>query len=205
MSAASASARANLPSRRARPCARICLCWSTPNVRATIILARLIDSPPTRSSDRCSPTSPRRSYGLDQTRPGLADASLARRPPCRAPIPSSIHGARIRPARTMIAFAMLWFTCNLSSSRAFTGPLFCGEGAAVSQRLRPELCIVPMAVILLHVADPRFRSRVISMRVPLLMYGMPMGPAAVGTTGRAGAGFSGHRRAVQPGPHRFRR
>jgi hypothetical protein len=84
----------------------------------------------------------------------------------------SIHGARIRPARTMLAGAIAWFTLNLVFSW-MSDPLL-GEVVLFVAGFVQSFCMIPMAVLLLRVADPHFRGRVMGVRM-LAVYGMPLG------------------------------
>jgi len=84
----------------------------------------------------------------------------------------STHGARIRPARTMVTAAILWFLGNLVFSW-ITVP-FLGETMLVLIGFVQSFCMVPMAVILLRTADPKFRGRVMGVRM-LAVYGLPIG------------------------------
>jgi MFS family permease len=84
----------------------------------------------------------------------------------------STHGARIRPARTMVACALLWFVGNLVFSWVETPRI--GEPLLFVIGFIQSFCMVPMAVILLRTADPAFRGRVMGVRM-LAVYGLPMG------------------------------
>ena len=110
-------------------------------------------------------------YGLDQTGLGWLLATYAGGA-LLGSIVLSTHGAWIRPARTMVVAALLWFSLNLAFSwvRAvgWGAPLLFVTGFVQS------FCMVPMAVILLRTADPAFRGRVMGVRM-LAVYGLPMG------------------------------
>ena len=84
----------------------------------------------------------------------------------------STHGAWIRPARTMMACAILWFVCNLAFSWVQTPRI--GEPLLFLTGFVQTFCMVPMAVLLLRTADPAFRGRVMGVRM-LAVYGLPMG------------------------------
>ena len=81
-------------------------------------------------------------------------------------------GARIRPARTMLAGAVAWFSLNLVFSW-LCDPLL-GEVVLFVAGFAQSFCMIPMAVLLLRVADPQFRGRVMGVRM-LAVYGMPVG------------------------------
>ncbi|HZP99809.1 MAG TPA: MFS transporter [Reyranella sp.] len=145
--------------------------WSTPDVRAATLLAFLMNFAAYPLVGSLLAHVAKDIYGLDQT--GLAwllavYASGA----LLGSIILSTHGAWIRPARTMVASALLWFMLNLAfswaTSAAWGAPLLFVTGFVQS------FCMVPMAVILLRTADPAFRGRVMGVRM-LAVYGLPMG------------------------------
>jgi hypothetical protein len=110
-------------------------------------------------------------YGLGQTGLGwliacFAGGALA------GSIAISTHGAHIRPARTMLVCAIGWFGLNLVFSWV-TAPLW-GEVLLFVAGFVQSFCMIPMAVLLLRVADPAFRGRVMGVRM-LAVYGMPLG------------------------------
>jgi hypothetical protein len=84
----------------------------------------------------------------------------------------STNGARIRAARTMIVFALAWFSLNFVFSW-ITNPAI-GQPLLFVIGFSQSFCMVPMAVILLRTADPAFRGRVMGVRM-LAVYGLPMG------------------------------
>ena len=59
-----------------------------------------------------------------------------------------------------------------------------------------SFCMVPMAVLLLRVADPAFRGRVMGVRM-LAVYGLPLGLLLSGPLVEH-AGFAVDRLALQP-------
>jgi predicted MFS family arabinose efflux permease len=145
--------------------------WSTPDVRAATLLAFLMNFAAYPIVGQLLAYVAKDIYGLDQTGLGwliaiYASGALA------GSIVLSINGARVRAARTMIAFALVWFSLNLIFSwiadPAIGRPLLFVIGFAQS------LCMVPMAVILLRTADPAFRGRVMGVRM-LAVYGLPLG------------------------------
>jgi MFS family permease len=145
--------------------------WSTPDVRAATILACLMNFAAYPIISSLLAHVAKDIYHLDQTGLGWLIAIYASGALVGS-ILLSTHGARIRPARTMVAFALLWFACNLAFSWVETPHL--GEALLFVSGFTQSLCMVPMAVILLRTADPAFRGRVMGVRM-LAVYGLPMG------------------------------
>jgi predicted MFS family arabinose efflux permease len=110
-------------------------------------------------------------YGLGQTGLGWLIACFAGGA-LLGSIAISIHGARIRPARAMLAGAVAWFTLNFAFAWIET-PLW-GEVVLFLAGFVQSFCMIPMAVLLLRVADPKFRGRVMGVRM-LAVYGLPIG------------------------------
>jgi hypothetical protein len=145
--------------------------WSTPDMRALMLLAFLVNFAAYPLVGSLLAYVAKEVYGLDQTGLGgliacYAGGALA------GSIAISVRGANIRPARTMLICAVGWFSLNL---------LFCWISSAVAGALVlfvagfvQSFCMIPMAVLLLRVADPRFRGRVMGVRM-LAVYGMPLG------------------------------
>jgi Na+/melibiose symporter-like transporter len=145
--------------------------WSTPDVRAATLLAFLMNFAAYPIVSSLLPHVARDIYGLDQTGLGWLIASFAGGA-LTGSILLSTFGARIRPARTMIACAIGWFACDLVFSWVeiprIGAPLLFVAGLVQS------FCMVPMAVLLMRTADPAFRGRVMGVRM-LAVYGMPLG------------------------------
>lgn len=145
--------------------------WSTPDVRAATLLAFLMNFAAYPIVGSLLAYVAKDIYHLEQTGLGwliaiYASGALA------GSIILSTHGARIRPARTMIACALLWFACNLAFSWVKTPAI--GEPLLFVTGFVQSFCMVPMAVILLRTADPAFRGRVMGVRM-LAVYGLPLG------------------------------
>jgi predicted MFS family arabinose efflux permease len=145
--------------------------WSTPDMRASMLLAFLVNFAAYPLVGSLLAYVAKDVYGLGQTGLGwliacFAGGALA------GSIVISTHGAHIRPARTMLAAAVGWFGLNLVFSW-ITVPLW-GELLLFVSGFIQSFCMIPMAVLLLRVADPAFRGRVMGMRM-LAVYGMPLG------------------------------
>ena len=89
----------------------------------------------------------------------------------------SLMGRRLRPARMMIVFALVWYALLLGfvlmPNATFGRVMLVLAGCAQS------FSMVPMAVMLLHSAGERFRGRVMGVRM-LAIYGLPLGLLAAG-------------------------
>jgi predicted MFS family arabinose efflux permease len=145
--------------------------WSTPDVRAAMLLAFLMNFAAYPFVGSLLAYVAKDIYALDQRGLGWLIACFAAGA-LAGSILLSTHGARIRPARSMIVCAILWFAGNMVFSW-ITVP-FAGEVMLVVIGFVQSFCMVPMAVILLRTADPKFRGRVMGVR-NLAVYGLPLG------------------------------
>ena len=145
--------------------------WSTPDVRAATLLAFLMNFAAYPFVGQLLAHVAKNIYGLDQSGLGwmiscFALGALA------GSLTLSTRGAWIRPARTMLVGAILWFSLNFVFAW-ITVPLH-GEILLVAIGFVQSLCMVPMAVLLLKTADPAYRGRVMGVRM-LAVYGLPLG------------------------------
>jgi len=145
--------------------------WSTPDVRAATLLAFLMNFTAYPFVGSLLAHVAKDIYALDQRGLGWLIACFAAGA-LAGSITLATNGARIRPARTMIVSALLWFLGTLAFSW-ITAPLW-GEAMLVAIGFVQSFCMVPMAVILLRTADPAFRGRVMGVRM-LAVYGLPLG------------------------------
>lgn len=145
--------------------------WSTPDMRAVMLLAFLINFSAYPLVSSLLAYVAKDIYGLDQTGLGLLIACFAGGA-LTGSITISTHGARIRPARTMLGCAIVWFLLNLVFSWVVSP--FWGQVVLFLAGFAQSFCMIPMAVLLLRVADPDFRGRVMGVRM-LAVYGMPLG------------------------------
>ena len=145
--------------------------WSTPDMRALMLMAFLMNFAAYPLVGSLLAYVAKDIYSLDQTGLGWLIACFAGGA-LLGSIAISIHGARIRPARTMLAGAIAWFTLNFAFSWIATP--FWGEVVLFLAGFVQSFCMIPMAVLLLRVADPKFRGRVMGVRM-LAVYGLPIG------------------------------
>ena len=150
--------------------------WSLPAMRAVMLLAFLVNLAAYPLVGSMLAYVARDIYGLGQTGMGwllacFSGGALA------GSIIISTHGAGIRAARTMLVCALLWFALNLAFAWIET-PLW-GQVVLFLAGFVQSFCMIPMAVILLRIADPPFRGRVMGVRM-LAVYGMAVGLLLVG-------------------------
>jgi predicted MFS family arabinose efflux permease len=145
--------------------------WSTPVVRAVMLLAFLVNFAAYPLTGSLLAYVAKDVYGMDQTGLGWLIASFAGGA-LAGSILVSLYGAHIRPARTMIVCALVWMACNLVFSWLTT--LVAGEIVLFVSGLFQSFCMIPMSVILLRVTDPALRGCVMGVRM-LAVYGMPLG------------------------------
>ena len=145
--------------------------WGSPDMRATMMLAFLVNFAAYPLVGSLLAYVAKSVYGLDQTGLGWLVASFASGA-LLGSILVSMNGARIQPARTMIAGALVWFALNLAFSW-IRSPGW-GEALLFAAGLTQSFCMVPMAVLLLRGAAPALRGRVMGVRM-LAVYGLPLG------------------------------
>lgn len=145
--------------------------WSTPVVRAVMLLAFLVNFAAYPLVGSLLAYVAKDIYGLDQTGLGWLIASFAGGA-LAGSITISMYGAHVRPARTMLVCTVIWLSLNLVFSW-ITTPL-AGEAVLFVAGFAQSFCMIPMAVILLRVTNPALRGCVMGVRM-LAVYGLPMG------------------------------
>jgi Na+/melibiose symporter-like transporter len=145
--------------------------WSTPDMRALMLLAFLVNFAAYPLVGSLLAYVAKDVYGLGQTGLGWLIACFAAGALVGS-IAISTHGAHIRPARTMLVCAVVWFSLNLVF--AWVESHFWGEVVLFVAGFVQSFCMIPMAVLLLRVAEPDFRGRVMGVRM-LAVYGLPIG------------------------------
>jgi predicted MFS family arabinose efflux permease len=147
-----------------------------PPLMATLCLAFLVNFLAYPLTGGLLPFVARDIYGIDQQGlslllAGFSGGALA------GSISLSIWGPRLPPARTALAAALLWFPLLLLFARiadAGTGMVL-----LVIIGFVQSYCMVPMTVVLLRVAEPAYRGRVMGLRM-LAIYGLPVGLLGAG-------------------------
>jgi hypothetical protein len=89
----------------------------------------------------------------------------------------SLGGRRWRPARLILAAGFVWYGFLLLFSHV--GSPVVGAMLLAAAGFAQSLCMVPLAVMLLRASDPRFRGRVMGVRM-LAIYTLPLGLLASG-------------------------
>lgn len=145
--------------------------WSTPVVRAVMLLAFLVNFAAYPLVGSLLAYVAKDVYGLDQTGLGWLLASFAAGALVGS-IVLSMYGAYIRPARTMIVCGVIWLGLNLVFSWIKVPVI--GEAVLFAVGFVQSFCMVPMAVILLRITNPALRGCVMGVRM-LAVYGLPMG------------------------------
>lgn len=145
--------------------------WSTPVVRAVMLLAFLVNFAAYPLVGSLLAYVAKDIYRLDQTGLGWLIASFAGGA-LAGSVVISTHGARIRPARTMIVCALTWLVFNLAFSWVTSSTA--GEAILFVAGFAQSFCMIPMAVILLRVTNPALRGCVMGVRM-LAVYGLPLG------------------------------
>ena len=157
--------------------------WGTPGVHATMWIALLVNATAFPLTNGLLPYVAKNVYGTDETGLGYLAASFAG----GALIGSFVlmfAGTRMRLARVMIVSSAAWYVALLAFAHA--GGLSGGTASLVLAGLMQGLSMVSLSAILMHAADPRFRGRVMGVRM-LGIYGLPLGLLAAGAlVGRIG-------------------
>jgi MFS family permease len=150
--------------------------WDTPASLAAMWLAFLVNMTAFPLTLGLLPYVAREIYHVGQTGLGSLIASFAAGA-LAGSIAVSFFGRSIRPARMMIGYTGVWYVMLL----AFIHVPGIGGGRLmlVAAGFAQSLCMVPMAVMLLHGAGARFRGRVMGVRM-LAIYGLPIGLLAAG-------------------------
>jgi len=84
----------------------------------------------------------------------------------------SLFGRRVMPGRQMIVAALCWHIVLIAFVHMPSVPL--ASAVLVLAGMSQSMSMVPLAVMLLHIAGPRFRGRVMGVRM-LAIYGLPVG------------------------------
>jgi MFS family permease len=150
--------------------------WTTPGVHATMWIALLVNATAYPLTNGLLPHVAKNVYGTDETGLGYLAASFAG----GALIGSAVlmlAGTRMRLARVMIVSSAGWYVALLVFAHA--GGLSGGTASLVLAGFMQSLSMISLSAILMHTADPRFRGRVMGVRM-LGIYGLPLGLLAAG-------------------------
>ena len=148
----------------------------SPQSLAAMLLAFMVNMTAFPMTLGLLPFVARNIYHIGQTGLGTLSASFAAGA-LTGSIAVSMAGRRLRPARMMMIFAVVWYLLVLAFVWMPTPAL--GRVMLVAAGLAQSLSMVPMAVMLLHSAGPQFRGRVMGVRM-LAIYGLPIGLISAG-------------------------
>ena len=183
LSSGAGSAAAPRPSLWRDLCAGLAYVWDSPASLAAMWLAFLVNLTAFPLSMGLLPYVAREVYHIGQHGLGLLVASFAVGALCGSVV-ISLVARRIRPARMMMVFALIWYVFLLAFI-AMPSPGLAGA-ALVLAGFAQSFSMVPMAVMLLNGAGAEFRGRVMGVRM-LAVYGLPVGLLTVGLlVGRIG-------------------
>ncbi len=144
---------------------------ATPRMLAAMVIAFLVNFCAFPLSGGLLPYVARDIYGMGQAGLGLLAAGFASGGLIGSLMLSTV-GRNIPAGRIMISFTFVWYAMLLLYSHATIPAL--GIPLLVLAGFMQSLSMVPMAVMLLRSAEPRFRGRVMGVRM-LAVYGMPLG------------------------------
>jgi MFS family permease len=150
--------------------------WTTPRMRAAVLIAFLANLTAYPFSNGLLPYIARDIYGTNQAALGYLSASFAVGSLAASIALSLIGGLRV--ARLMIGATAAWYAVLLVFVHVKTVPaaIACLMLAGFSQ----SLTMITIAVILMRSASKYFRGRVMGVRM-LVIYGLPLGLLAAGS------------------------
>ena len=157
-------------------CEGLVYVWDTPASLAAMWLAFLVNLTAFPLTLGLLPYVARDIYHVGQAGLGSLAASFAVGSLAGA-MAVSIAGRAIRPARMMLTYTGVWYAMLLVFVHlpGING----GRISLMLAGFAQSLCMVPMAVMLLHSAGARLRGRVMGVRM-LAIYGLPIGLLAAG-------------------------
>lgn len=149
--------------------------WDSPTSLAALCLAFLVNATAWPFTQGLLPYVAREIYRVDETGLGglvacFAIGSLL------GSLVVSLASRVLRPGRMMVVFALVWYGVLLVWG--FLPHASSGRVALVIAGFAQSLCLVPMAVMLLHGAG-QFRGRVMGLRM-MAIYGLPFGLLVAG-------------------------
>jgi predicted MFS family arabinose efflux permease len=150
--------------------------WNTPRLLAGMWIAFLINLCAFPLLMGLMPHVAKNVYGTDQTGLGYLVASLAGGALCGS-LALSMAGERMRVERIMIASMLVWYTMLIVFGQVHSMEL--GIPILLVTGVTQSVSMVTLAVVLLRTAEPRYRGRVMGVRM-LAIYGNPLGLLAGG-------------------------
>jgi len=145
--------------------------WRTPRLLAAMSLAALVNLTAFPLTGGLMPYIARDVFHLDQKGLGMLVASFATGAFIGS-VTLSILGARVRPARTMMATCIVWYLCLIGFVLSTSLPV--AMGLLLLAGIAQSLSMVTLAIILLRTSEERFRGRIMGVRM-LAIYTLPLG------------------------------
>ena len=150
--------------------------WNSPRLLAGMWIAFLVNLCAFPLVAGVLPHVAKNIYGTDQTGLGYLVASLATGA-ITGSVVMSIAGERMRVERTMVASMIAWYAMLLVFGQVQT--MCVGMVCLFVIGATQSVSMVTLAVVLLRNAEPRYRGRVMGVRM-LAIYGNPLGLLAAG-------------------------
>ena len=144
--------------------------WNTPHLRAAMWIAVLVNFTAFPLPIGLLPYVAREIFGTDQTGLGYLMASFAIGSLFGSVILGTV-GHKVRPARAMIFFAIVWHAFFIAF--VFVDQLPVGMILMGLAGLAHNLSLVPLVGLLMRTSDPAFRGRVMGVRM-LAIYTLPV-------------------------------
>ncbi|MGE0765842.1 MAG: MFS transporter [Hyphomicrobiaceae bacterium] len=145
--------------------------WRTPRLLAAMSLAALVNLTAYPLTGGLMPYIARDVFHLDQKGLGILVASFASGALIGS-VTLSVLGARVRPARTMMATCVVWYLCILGFVLSTSLPV--AMGLLVVAGIAQSFSMVTLAILLLRTSEERFRGRIMGVRM-LAIYTLPLG------------------------------
>lgn len=153
----------------------LALVWSTPALLAGILVAVLVNLLAFPLSNPLLPYVAREVYAVNATGLGYLMASFAAGA-LLGSLAVSLRG-RIAAARAMILSTFAWFACLLAFAQMRTA--WGGAAILALAGFAQSFSMVAVAMVLLGIADGKFRGRIMGVRM-LAIYSLPVGALAGG-------------------------
>lgn len=150
--------------------------WNSPRLLAGMWIAFLVNLCAFPLVAGVLPHVAKNIYGTDQTGLGYLVASLATGA-ITGSVVMSIAGERMRVERVMVASMIGWYAMLLVFGQVQT--MSVGMVCLFVIGATQSMSMVTLAIVLLRTAEPRYRGRVMGVRM-LAIYGNPMGLLAAG-------------------------
>ncbi|MDX2156275.1 MAG: MFS transporter [Hyphomicrobiaceae bacterium] len=150
--------------------------WRTPQLLAAMSLAALVNLTAFPLTGGLMPYIARDVFHLDQKGLGLLVASFAMGSFIGS-VSLSVLGGRVRPARTMLATAVVWYLALMGF--VLTDTLAVAMGLLLVAGVCQSFSMITLAILLLKTSDERFRGRIMGVRM-LAIYTLPLGLLAAG-------------------------